>query len=49
MDHQELPSRQLPAGEMPMPESENTVSLEDLVNNASARDIYKNLKMIGEG
>jgi len=32
-----------------MPKSQNSVTLEDLVNNATARDIYKNLKLIGEG
>eukprot|EP01129_Flabellula_baltica_P002228 TRINITY_DN12062_c0_g1_i1.p1 TRINITY_DN12062_c0_g1~~TRINITY_DN12062_c0_g1_i1.p1 ORF type:complete len:482 (+),score=91.02 TRINITY_DN12062_c0_g1_i1:105-1550(+) len=32
-----------------MPLKSNSVSLEELVNNAPARDIYKNLKMIGEG
>jgi len=52
MQHSELPSKQLPISESnnrPLPETEGNLSLNDLVNNASAKDMYKNLKLIGEG
>jgi hypothetical protein len=46
MKENDVPSRQLEA--TPLPQSVS-VSLNDLVNNAPAREIYKNLKLIGEG
>jgi len=53
MQHSNLPSKQLPPaggpGSRPMPQTEGNVSLNDLVSNASAKDLYKNLKLIGEG
>jgi len=50
MNHSELPSKHIgDNGSSPMPETEGNLSLNDLVNNAPARDLYKNLKLIGEG
>jgi len=51
MNHSDLPSKQLPPSGIvaPLPETEGNLSLNDLVNNASAKDMYKNLKLIGEG
>jgi serine/threonine protein kinase len=50
MKHSELPSKQLPNVESrPLPQTEGNLSLNDLVSNANAKELYKNLKLIGEG
>jgi len=49
MNHSELPSKHIPGDSRPLPETEGDLSLNDLVNNAPAKDLYKNLKLIGEG
>jgi len=50
MNHSDLPSKQLVAGDnRPMPLTESNITLNELVNNGNAKELYKNLKLIGEG
>jgi hypothetical protein len=49
MQDADLPSKQLNDSSQPLPQTEGNLSLNDLVNNSNAKDLYKNLKLIGEG
>jgi serine/threonine protein kinase len=52
MKKNELPSKQLgveSANNKPLPQNEGNLTLNDLVSNSNVKDLYKNLKLIGEG
>jgi hypothetical protein len=50
MEKLKLPDKQLPnTNSRPLPQNEGNLTLNSLVSNAYAKDLYKNLKLIGEG